>query len=82
MREIGNEARQETGRGLNSRAENSHLLLRRRCSGSRQMRSLQALAAVHLSVHNPFSLERHLFTRSDFKANRDAALAGWRELSA
>jgi putative transposase len=30
MREIGNEARQETGRWLNNRAENSHLPLRRR----------------------------------------------------
>ena len=85
MREIGNEARQETGRWLNNRAENSHLPLRRRERAMlrfRQMRSLQTFAAVHSSVHNHFNLERHLFTRSDFKENRDAALAEWRELAA
>ena len=85
LRVIGNEARQETGRWLNNRAENSHLPLRRRERAMlrfRQMRSLQTFAAVHSSVHNHFNLERHLFTRSDFKENRDAALAQWRELAA
>lgn len=44
---IGNEGRQETGRHLNNRAENSHLPFRRReraMSRFRRMRSLQKFA--------------------------------------
>lgn len=48
----------------------------------RQMRSLQKFAAVHSSVHNHFNLERHLYSRENFKTNRDAALAEWRQLAA
>jgi putative transposase len=85
MRDIGNEVRQETGRWLNNRAENSHLPLRRRERAMlrfRQMRSLQIFAAVHSSVHNHFNLERHLYSCENFKTNRDAALAEWRQLAA
>lgn len=85
MREIGNEARRETRRWLNNRAVNSGLPIRRRERAMlrfRDMRSLQTFAALHSSVHNHFNLERHLFPRSDFKENRDAALAQWRELAA
>lgn len=85
MREIGNEVRQATGRWLNNRAENSHQPLRRRERAMlrfRQMRSLQTFAAVHSSVHNHFNLERHLYSRENFKLNRDAALAEWRQLAA
>lgn len=85
MRQIGNEQRQETGRHLNNRAENSHLPLRRReraMSRFRRMRSLQKFASTHSSVHNHFNLERHLYSRSNFKARRDVALREWRELLA
>lgn len=40
----------------------------------RQMRSLQSFATVHVSVHNHFNLEPHLYSREDFKENRNAAL--------
>lgn len=46
----------------------------------RRMRSLQKFVAVHSSIHNLFNLERHLYTRRNFKLNRDAALAEWRVL--
>ena len=85
MREIGNEARQETGRWLNNRAENSHQPFRRRERAMARFRSpatLQKFAAVHASVHNHFNQERHLYSRKNFKLNRSAALAEWRELSA
>jgi len=85
MREIGNEARQETGRWLNNRAENSHQPFRRRERAMAKFRSpatLQKFAAVHASVHNHFNQERHLYSRQNFKLNRSAALAEWRELSA
>jgi len=85
MREIGNEARQETGRWLNNRAENSHQPFRRRERAMAKFRSpatLQKFAAVHASVHNHFNQERHLYSRKNFKLNRSASLAEWRELSA
>ncbi|WP_412546797.1 IS6 family transposase [Maricaulis sp. MIT060901] len=85
MREIGNASRQESGRWLNNRAENSHQPLRRRekiMNRFRSTRSLQKFAAIQSSVHNHFNLERHFYSRSDFKENRSTALAEWRQLAA
>ena len=85
MRELGNAGRQETGRWLNNRAENSHQPLRRRekiMTRFRSMRSLQKFAAVQSSIHNHFNLERHFYRREDFKENRTQALAAWRQLAA
>jgi putative transposase len=81
LREIGAARRQKTGRGLNNRAENSHLPFRRRERAMlrfRRMRTLQKFAAVHASVSNHFNQERHLYSRANFKVNRAAALAEWR----
>jgi putative transposase len=83
MKVIGNASRQETGRWLNNRAENSHLPFRRRERAMlrfRQMRSLQKFVAVHSSIHNHFNQERHLYSRTNFKLNRTTALAEWRQL--
>jgi putative transposase len=90
--------KQETGRWKNNRAENSHPLpgsglfanhekgpFRRReraMQRFRSMRTLQKIVAVHASVHNHFNQERHLYSRSNFKLNRTAALAEWRQLGA
>ena len=85
MSEIGNAARQETGRWLNNRAENSHQPMRRReraMQRFRQMRSLQKFAVIHSSVHNHFNQDRHLYSRENFKLNRSTALAEWRQLGA
>ena len=85
MKVIGNAAKQETGRWLNNRAENSHLPFRRRERAMlrfRQMRSLQKFAAIHGSISNHFNQERHLYSRSNFKQNRSAALSEWRQLCA
>lgn len=78
MKVIGNAERQEMGRWKNNRAENSHLPFRRRERAMlrfRRMRSLQKFVTVHASVHNHFNQERHLYSRSNFKLNRTAALA-------
>jgi len=83
LKEIGAADRQETGRWLNNRAENSHLPFRRRERAMlrfRRMRSLQKFASVHASVYNHFNQERSLSTRPKFKLNRAAALAEWRGL--
>ena len=85
LKELGAEARQETGRWLNNRAENSHLPFRRRERAMlrfRRIRSLQMFAAVHSSVFNHFNQERSLSSRHHFKLNRTAALAEWRGLCA
>ena len=80
LKEIGNADRQETGRWLNNRAENSHLPFRRRERAMlrfRRLRSLQKFAAVHASVFNHFNQERSLYSRANFKRNGAAALAEW-----
>ena len=85
MKIIGNVDKQETGRWLNNRAENSHLPFRRRERAMlrfRRMRTLQKFVSVHSSVHNHFNQERHLYSRENFKLNRAAALAEWRQFGA
>ena len=85
MKVIGNANRQETGRWKNNRAENSHLPFRRRERAMlrfRRTRSLQKFVSVHGSVHNHFNQERHLYSRTNFKFNRAAALSEWRQLGA
>ena len=85
MKVIGNETRQVTGRWLNNRAENSHQPFRRReraMAKFRSAKSLQKFASIHSSVHNHFNQERHLYSRQNFKHNRTAALAEWRQLAA
>jgi putative transposase len=85
MKVIGNADRQETGRWLNNRAENSHQPFRRRERAMlrfRWMRTLQKFVAVHASVHNHFNQERHLYNRSNFKLNCAVALTEWRGLCA
>ena len=84
MKVIGNADRQETGRRLNNRAENSHHPFRRReraMAKFRSAKSLQKFASIHASVHNHFNQERHLYDRNNFKLNRSTALAEWRQLA-
>jgi putative transposase len=81
IKEIGNQDRQERGRWLNNRAENSHQPFRRReraMERFRRMRTLQKFNAVHASVHNLFNQERHLISRDLYTERRSAALAEWR----
>ncbi|PRY20073.1 putative transposase [Aliiruegeria haliotis] len=85
LKAIGAWALQETGRWLNNRAENSHLPFRRReraMQRFRRIRSLQLFAAIHASVFNHFNSERSFHSRANFKKNRAAALAEWRQLGA
>ena len=85
MKVIGNAERQETGRWLNNRAENSHQPFRRReraMAKFRSAKSLQKFASIHASVHNHFNQERHHYNRENFKLNRSAALTEWRQLTA
>ena len=85
MNEIGNADRQEVGRWLNNRAENSHQPFRRRERAMlpfRRMKTLQKFASVHGTVHNHFNQQRHLTDRQTYKDQRSAALAEWRQVMA
>ena len=86
LKEIGAQDLQApVGRWNNNRAENSHLPFRRReraMQRFRRMKTLQKFAAVHGSVHNHFSQERHLVSRTIYKQRRAAALAAWRAVMA
>ncbi len=83
LRELGATEKQQMGRWLNNRVENSHLPFRRRERAMhrfRRMRSLQKFASVHSSVYNHFNQERSLASRDTFKLTRTAALSEWRQL--
>lgn len=83
MAELGCDHRQETGRHLNNRVENSHLPFRRRERAMlrfRQMKSLQKFTSVHANVYNHFNQERHLVDRKTSKERRSAALAEWQQV--
>ncbi len=85
MKVVGASGRQECGRWLNNRAENSHQPFRRRegaMAKFRGIKTLQKFPAVHASIHNHFNHDRHLNCRDIFKQNRSAALAEWRQLAA
>ena len=81
MKVIGNSGRQETGRWLNNRCENSHLPFRRRELAMHRFRLMQTLQKFS-SVHNHFDQERHLCSRHVFKLNRTDALNEWRQIGA
>jgi putative transposase len=83
MDDIGNTDRQEVGRRLNNRAENSHQPFRRRereMLRFRSMKTLQKFSSVHAGLHNHFNQDRHLIGRHDYKVRRLAAQAEWRSL--
>ncbi|MDA0338732.1 MAG: IS6 family transposase [Proteobacteria bacterium] len=85
MNVIGNTKRQETGRWLNNRGENSHLPSRRREQAMQRFRNhaaLQKFVSIHASVYNHFNKDLHLESRDDFKIYPSAALAEWRQLAA
>ena len=85
MSELGNATKQNTGRWLNNRAENSHLPFRRReraMQRFRTTRSLQKFTSIHSSVENHFNQQRHLISRDDYKTKREAALNEWQQLCA
>ena len=73
MKVIGIEERQECGRWLNNRAENSHQPFRRRegaMAKFRDIKTLQKFAAAHASIHNHFNLDRQPNRPDIVKQNR------------
>ena len=71
------------GRWLNNGTENLHQPFRQRerlMERFRRMKTLQKFSAVHGTVHNQSSLERHLITRNLYRERCSAALAEWLEV--
>ena len=85
MKVIGNLDRQECGRWLNNRAENSHQPFRRREGAMARFRDIKTLQKLlPLTPRSTIiSTKTAVSTRRDlFKQNRSAALAEWRQLAA
>ena len=85
MTGMGNPRKQEVGRWINNRVENSHLPFRRRERAMlrfRKMKTLQKFSSVHSQLHNHFNQERHLVDRNTYKDRRSAALAKWQSVMA
>ncbi|MBV9859395.1 MAG: IS6 family transposase [Alphaproteobacteria bacterium] len=82
FRRLGLTCRHEQGLRLNNRAENSHQAVRRR---ERKMqlfksaRSAQRFLSIHAAVHNTFSVQRHLISRSTLRTFRTEAAVQWRD---
>lgn len=85
LRELGSGQKQEIGRWLNNRAENSHQPFRRRELAMHRFRrdeTLQKFVAVQSQLQSHFNGERHLNNRQRYKDFRAAAWAEWRSLAA
>ncbi len=85
LREFGIVHKHQIGRYLNNRAENSHLIFRRRERAMKFFRSaaaLQLFASIQGDFYNHFNHERHLNNRATFKNMRQNAITEWRSLLA
>lgn len=85
MKQFGNQDKQDVGRWLNNRAENSHQPFRRRERAMRRFRRMKTLhrfAATHASFRNHFSQERQRVSRVICEERRSATLAEWKSLMA
>ena len=71
-------------KGLNNRAENSHLPVRRREKIMRRFKSvrhLQQFASIHDPIANLFHLPRHEMTSSHYRELRTAAMEIWSDIA-
>ncbi|MCX7342391.1 MAG: IS6 family transposase [Hyphomicrobiales bacterium] len=71
-------------KGLNNRAENSHLPTRRReriMNRFKSARHLQRFVSIHDPIANLHNCPRHAMSSSDYRALRSEAMAAWREIA-
>src|ERR671910_2103338 len=79
-RELRLSAHHEQSLRKNNRAENSHQPVRRRERKMQRFKSAgsaQRFLSMHAAVHNTFSLQRHLISRSTLRTFRAEAMAHW-----
>ena len=71
-------------KGLNNRAENSHLPTRRREKIMKRFKSarhLQRFVSIHDPIANLHNFPRHAFPSPDYRALRSEAMIAWREIA-
>ena len=79
---MGFEHRQH--KGLNNRAEKSHLPTRRREKIMKRFKSarhLQRFVSIHDPIANLHNIPRQAFSSSDYRALRSEAMIAWREIA-
>ena len=80
-RKLGLSHRHRPGRMIgNNRAENSHLVIRRRERKQQRFKSqgsAQRFLATHAAVYNTFNVQRHLISRSTLRLFRAEADRTW-----
>ena len=85
-RELGISRRHRPGRMIgNNRAENSHLVIRRRERKQQKFksqRSAQRFLAAHAAIYNTFNFQRHLIRRSTLRLFRADAVLVWQAATA
>ena len=81
-RELGLSRRHQPGRMIdNNRAENSHLVIRRRERKQQKFKSqcsAQRFLATHAAVYNTFNFQRHMIRRSTLRLFRAEAGLAWK----
>ena len=81
FRELGCRNRHRPGRMLgNNRAENSHLVIRRRERKQQKFKSqgsAQRFLATHAAVYNTFNVQRHLISRATLRLFRAEVQGTW-----
>ena len=85
LNDLGGNIPHETKRWMNNRAENSHLIFRRRERAMchfRSVASLQKFVSIQGQVQNHFNAQRHLIDQSNYRKLRSEALDEWRALAA
>ena len=81
-RELRLSCRHEQGLRKNSRAENSHQVVRRRERKMQRFKSpgsAKRFLSTHAPVHNTFNLQRHLVSRRTLRTFRAEAAQAWRQ---
>lgn len=84
-REIMPSVEHRSHKGLNNRAENSHLTVRRRERNMKRFKSVrqcQRFISTHGPIANLFHAPRNTMTAADHREFRTSAMATWREVAA
>src|SRR6195952_549760 len=84
-RELGLTGRHEQGLRKNNRAENSHQPVRRRERKMQRFKSAgsaQRFLSSHSTVHNTFSVQRHLISSRTLRLFRAEAMHAWQSATA
>ncbi|WP_428423943.1 IS6 family transposase [Pararhizobium sp.] len=83
-REIMPGVEHRSHKGLNNRAENSHLAVRRRERGMirfKSARQCQRFVSIHGPIANLFHLHRNRASTAEHRKLRNAAMNTWREIT-